>query len=103
MGTNDQPYLTIETIRKTVKVDLDSEVSISSSSMVSTDQYRADPDSDYSGIHVSFGPLVMTMSTEEALNFAAALTEAATFYREKKAAALAHYQQMARDARQVAA
>jgi len=103
MGTNDQRYLTIETIRKTVTVDVDSEVSVRSSGTVSTDPTLADPSADPLGIYVSIGPLSMSMSTEEAMNLAAALAETATFFREKKAAALAHYQQMARNAQQVEA
>lgn len=101
MGTNESSYLTIDRFRQTVTVYPDQRIEVSSTGSVSTTEELRDPASDLVGVYVTVGPLSMAISTEEALQFAAALTEAALFYREKKVAALEHYEAMAREAQQL--
>lgn len=98
MQTEKPSYLSIETTRKTVTVEFDHMVEVRSSATALVDY--PSPDADLTGVHVSVGPMSMTLSTTEALNIATALTEAALFYREKKAAALEHYEALAREAQQ---
>lgn len=102
MGTNESSYLTIDRFRQTVTIDLYHRIEVSSAVTVSTTEELRGPASDVIGVYVTVGPLSMAISSEEALQFAAALTEAALFYREKKVAALEHYEAMAREARQSA-
>lgn len=99
MDTSEPSYLNIEACRKAVTIDGEHLIQVRSSAMVSTDIERRGMDCDLSGVHLWTGPFSMTMSTQEALDIASAITEAALFYREKKADALAHYKAMARDAK----
>jgi pyruvate/oxaloacetate carboxyltransferase len=100
MGTSGQKYLTIEAVRKSVAVDLDSTIHVRSTTSVSTDPENAGPASDVLGVYLSIGPLSMSMSTAEAMNIALALMDTVAYYREKKAEALEHYEAMARNAQQ---
>jgi hypothetical protein len=59
---------------------------------------RYGPSTDLVDVHLSIGPMSMPLTSQEALDLATALTEAALFYREKKADALAHYEAITRDA-----
>lgn len=83
---NDQQYLTIPK-RATAVVCGEHEVVVENSTAVNAD--RPGPEGDYCGVYVQFGPLELKLSSHEALALAAAITEAALFYRESKADALA--------------
>lgn len=99
MDSSDKSYLEIATVRKTVTIDVDHQVHAESSSYVGTREWQRGAGADLTGVTLFFGPSKMIMSTQEAIDLATAITEAALFYREKKADALAHYEAMARDAK----
>jgi hypothetical protein len=99
MDNSKLGYLPIKSTRKTVTVSHNHTATAISGYTVNTDpEYRA-ADADLLGVHLDIGPVSMGLTSQEALNLATALTEAALFYREKKADALAHYEAMARDAK----
>jgi hypothetical protein len=103
MDTSKLAYLSIQSTRKTVTVSQNHIATAISGYTVNTaPEYRA-AGADIVGVHLDVGPMSMVLTSQEALDLATALTEAALFYREKKADALAHYEAMALDAQKVAA
>jgi hypothetical protein len=78
-------YAVVPRFTQAVKVDFDSEVTITTSASVNTDEAYRPVDAEVVAVHVRIGPMGMALSTGEALDLAEALIRATMFYREQKA------------------